>query len=121
MLGIAVAGALGALARYGVGLLAGATGWPWPTLVVNVVGSFLAGLMVEWGTARLPEPWASTITVGFLGAFTTYSAFTVQVLSLVRGGRTVAALAYLLATLVLGLGAALVGLTLARLANDGPR
>lgn len=109
---IAVAGALGALARYGIGLLAGATGWPWPTLAINVVGSFLAGLLLEWATSRLSPVVGTAITVGFLGAFTTYSAFSVQVMTLVREGRPVVAGAYLVGSVALGLVAALAGLHL---------
>lgn len=109
---IAVAGALGALARHGIGLLTGSAGWPWPTMAINVAGSFLAGLMLEWVTHRLPPVVGTAITVGFLGAFTTYSTFSVQVVTLVREGRAVAAGGYLLASVVLGLLAALAGMHL---------
>ncbi|HWH01844.1 MAG TPA: CrcB family protein [Pilimelia sp.] len=121
LLAIAAAGALGAVARYGVGVLAGPSGWPWPTLAINVAGSFLAGLLVEYGAVRLPATLATAVTVGFLGAFTTYSAFSVQTVALLRAGRGGAALGYVLLTLVLGLAAAAAGVRLAQLALGGGR
>ncbi len=77
---IAVAGALGALARYGVG------GWisrrnnsafPWETFVINISGSFLLGLIFTAATERWSvAPWLrSGLTIGFLGAYTTFSTF----------------------------------------------
>jgi CrcB protein len=77
---IAVAGALGTLARYGVG------GWisrrnvsafPWETFAVNVSGAFLIGLVFTAATERWTfAPWLrSALTIGFLGGYTTFSTF----------------------------------------------
>lgn len=119
-LAIALAGALGALTRHGLGVLAGPTAWPWPTLGINVAGSFLLGLVATWGSARLPGPLTVALGVGFLGAFTTYSTFSVQTVGLVREGRLGQAAGYVAASLVLGLGAAAVGLAAGRaLVGDG--
>jgi CrcB protein len=79
-------------------------------LAVNVAGSFAAGLLLEMGTTRLSKRVATAVTVGFLGAFTTYSTFSAQSLTLVRDGRAGAAVTYVGASLVLGLGAALAGI-----------
>ena len=90
---VALGGALGALLRWGVGLL-GRGGFPWPTLVVNVAGSVLLGAVAHDGPA-----WALTLLgSGVAGALTTYSAFALDTVRLPR--RTAAA--YVVATLVLG-------------------
>lgn len=91
LLAIAGAGALGALARYG---LSGAaqrwfpTGFPGGTLVVNIVGCFLLGLLATLGLERLTiSPTTRTaVLVGFLGAFTTFSTFGYETLALMREG-----------------------------------
>lgn len=111
-LSIALGGAAGALARYGVGLVVTAESWPWGTLAVNLVGSFFAGLLVEWGAARLPDAVGAGLTVGLLGGFTTFSALSVQTVELVRLDRPLAAAGYVAATMVLGLAAAGLGLLL---------
>ena len=109
-LAVALAGAAGAVARYRVGVLAGDTGWPWPTLAINVVGSFLAGGMLALAATRLSPTTSAAVTIGFLGAFTTFSALSVQTVSLVREGRAAAALAYVAVSVVAGLAAAYAGL-----------
>ena len=83
VLAIAVAGALGALARYGLdGFVTRRTGgaFPWGTFVVNVSGAFVLGLLFTLAT----EPWAlppwlrSAVTIGFLGAYTTFSTLSFE-------------------------------------------
>lgn len=103
-------GALGTAARYGIGLLIPTTAWPWPTFLVNIVGSFFAGVMAEWGTSRLSEVTSTAITVGLLGGFTTFSAFSAQTLHLARDGRPWLAGAYVATSVMLGLGAGFIGL-----------
>jgi fluoride exporter len=78
--GIAVAGALGALARYGIGGLISRrneSAFPWETFVVNVSGAFALGLIFTVATERWSvAPWfRSALTIGFLGAYTTFSTF----------------------------------------------
>jgi len=91
ILAIAVAGALGALARYGfAGLVqrwAGAR-FPVGTLAVNVAGCFLIGLLATYSLERWSiSPTARTaLLVGFLGAFTTFSTFSYETLALLREG-----------------------------------
>jgi fluoride exporter len=86
-LGVAAAGFLGAAARYGIGFLlpdGGGTGMPWATLFVNLSGSLLLGLLIG-RAARLPMPeWLREAAgTGFLGAYTTFSAFNAQLAGLV--------------------------------------
>lgn len=81
--GIAIAGALGALARYGLeGVVGRRTGgqFPWGTLVVNVTGAFVLGLFFTLATERwAAAPWLrSSVTIGFLGAYTTFSTLSFE-------------------------------------------
>lgn len=119
VLAIAGAGAVGALARFAVatwvyGLLG--RGFPWGTLAVNVVGSFLMGLLA----VLLVERWLiapelrAALLVGFLGAFTTFSTFSLETLSLVENGEGLRALANVVASLLLCLLACWAGILTAR-------
>ena len=119
VVGIAFAGAAGALARYGVGGLVGRVqngAFPWGTLIVNVSGSFLLGLLFALFTERLIVSPALriTLTVGFVGAFTTYSTFSLETLTLLEDGAHGLALLNVVASLVFGLLAAWGGVSLGR-------
>lgn len=110
---VMVGGALGAAARYGLG------GWvqdwsgstfPWGTLVVNVSGSFLIGLSVHLLEALpVSVEMRALVTIGLLGAFTTFSTFSYETLMLAREGLWGRALAYTFGSLVLGLVAVVAG------------
>ena len=106
---MAVAGAVGALTRFGVGTAVGIRAFPWATLGINVVGSFLLGLLLQAAPGRLGDDVRVALGVGFLGAFTTFSTFSYETVSMLRDGRAGAAVAYVAASLVLGIGAAAVG------------
>ena len=106
---IAVAGAAGALARYGVGLAVGPRAFPWGTLLVNTSGAFALGVVLGLGADRLGPRATTALAVGFLGAFTTWSAFTWEVLSLGRADRLLLAAGYVGLSLVLGLLAVAAG------------
>jgi len=120
MLAIALGGALGALARFGaqnlVGLLFGRV-FPWGTLGVNLLGSVLIGamfvLIVQNEDVR--REWESVAMVGFLGAFTTFSTFSLETLLMLQAGRTLAALGYMFASVGLCVGGCALGMRLARL------
>jgi CrcB protein len=124
---IALGGALGTLARYGVnrGLAGGALGFPWPTFVVNVTGSLVLAavvtLLVErWPPTRFARPFAA---IGFCGGFTTFSTLMVETAQRGQHGRAGLAAAYLVTSVVAGLVAAAAGIALARgqLAPPGGR
>ena len=114
-------GALGSMARYGVGLAAarvvpGAT-WPWATMTVNVVGGLLMGLLVGWLSARAGaegETLRVFAAVGVLGGFTTFSAFSLEVVLMIERRQYAAAAAYVLASVVVSAVALMVGLMIAR-------
>ena len=116
---VAVGGALGAVSRYSFGLVALAligNRFPWATLGVNVVGSFLIGLAAVLIGDRIVdgELWRPLIIVGFVGAFTTFSAFSLDTLLLLQQGNYNTALAYMLASVALCLGGTVSGMQLAK-------
>lgn len=117
---VAVGGAVGSLARYGVELLAGTSeSLPVGTLTVNLVGAFALGVLLELLAVRgsdVGHRRAARLLVGagFLGGFTTYSALAVETDGLLRDGRAGLALAYALTTVTIGLVASLGGVLSAR-------
>lgn len=116
---IALAGALGSVCRYLVGLAAVRAlpaSLPLGTLIVNVVGAFAIGLAMEILGARGARggQFQVALTVGFLGGFTTYSSFALESVTLLDGGRAGHAAAYVGLTLVLAAGACWAGVVLAR-------
>ena len=115
---IAVGGALGTLARYGAdrALVTTVRGFPWATFAVNVTGSFLLGLIVtlvveRWPPTRFVRPFAA---IGFCGGFTTFSTLAVEAAQRAQHGQVGLAAAYVVASVVAGAAAALVGMALAR-------
>jgi CrcB protein len=114
---IALGGLVGALARYGLGRgFPTATGsFPSTTLLINVVGSLLLGLLVGVTAkrARAPRLLRPALGTGVLGGFTTFSTFAVDADRLVSTGHAASAVGYLAATLVAGTVAAAVGLAAA--------
>lgn len=112
-------GAIGAGARYLVGVAcAAACGgrYPWATLIVNIVGSLAMGLVVEVVALRHAGSMElrTFLATGILGGFTTFSAFSADVVALVARGETFAAAGYVTASVVLSILAMAAGLTLAR-------
>jgi CrcB protein len=88
VIGIAIAGFLGAVTRYELGWVfpqGNETAFPWATLAVNLSGSLLLGLLFGWASrAMLPAWLVETAGTGFLGTYTTFSAFNGQLLQLLR-------------------------------------
>ena len=112
---VAVAGALGALTRYWIGTAIGVRAFPWATLGINVLGSFLLGLVLGGpGMNRWSATATTAVAVGFLGAFTTFSTFAFEATAMIREDRPGPAFAYVTSSLVLGLGASAVGFVVAR-------
>ncbi|WP_439154426.1 fluoride efflux transporter FluC [Yoonia sp.] len=111
VISVALGGALGAVLRYLVGL---SVAFPFGTLAVNVIGSFLIGLLWVILSARGMQQWAPFILTGLLGGFTTFSAFTLDALRLVEAERITAAGGYVLASVILSLGACFIGLWVAK-------
>jgi fluoride exporter len=116
---IAVGGACGALMRFGISSGVAAvfgSGFPFGTLVVNVVGSLLIGVLYVFLTERLMggAGLRALLVVGLLGAFTTFSTFSIETLQLIENGEAARALANVLANVVLCLSACWLGLIMVR-------
>ena len=120
----ALGGAIGSLARWALAeaIPASPAGWPWATLLVNLLGCLLLGLLVAALAERAPgSPWVRPfVGVGVLGGFTTYSTFAVETVGLADEAAAGIAAGYVVASVLGGVAAAAVG-TLAgrRLAAGG--
>lgn len=105
---VAAGGALGSVLRWALDLLLRGGDWPWGTLVINVAGSAaLAALVVHLDRHARPRWLGPALGTGLLGGFTTFSAYAVQVLVL-GATEPVVAVAYLVTTPVLCVGAAVL-------------
>ena len=121
LLSVALGGAVGASFRYLLGIQVArwlGAGFPWATLSVNLIGSFILGVVVElsalaWSPS---EAVRAFIVVGALGGFTTFSAFSLETVLLVQRGRWDLAALYVLGSVALALAAMFVGLRLTRMA-----
>jgi CrcB protein len=117
---IAVGGALGAVARHLINispLAAIFQNFPLPTFVINTVGSFLIGFLLILLTDRfeVTEAVRMAVIVGFLGAFTTFSTFEMEIYGLTSDRQHSTALLYLLVSVVGGFGAVVAGVRIGRL------
>jgi len=114
----ALGGALGALARWGVAtaLPHDPGGWPWATLLVNLTGCLLIGVLLAVLLSRFPaSSWARPfLAVGVLGGYTTFSTFAVEVVRSVEVGAGLIAAGYLLTSVLGGVACVVLGLVGAR-------
>jgi len=116
---VAAGGAVGSAARYIVTVLVQrtfGTGFPWWTMSVNVIGSFIMGVIVtsialRWSVGQVGQAF---LMIGILGGFTTFSAFSLDVATLVERNATAAAGGYVLTSVVLSIGALFAGMALTR-------
>ena len=115
---VAAGGAAGSVARYLTGTLTVRwPGWPWGTLTVNILGGLLMGLLI--GTLALrggaeQERMRLLLGVGFLGGFTTFSAFSLEVANMIERRELAAAAGYSLVSVIVSVAAVFAGLMLAR-------
>lgn len=116
---VGLGGALGAMLRYGAGVQITrwlGAGFPYATLSINIIGSLAMGMLVGY-LARLSSPHESLhlfVAVGLLGGFTTFSAFSLDAMSLLQRGDWGAALVYILLSVVASIAALVIGLLLMR-------
>jgi CrcB protein len=116
-----VGAGIGGVLRHGVNVgcarLCG-TAFPWGTLTVNVVGSFLMGIIAAWLALKAGEGWSQPLrlflTTGILGGFTTFSAFSLDAVLIWERGQMGLATAYVAASVVLSIAGLLAGLALIR-------
>ena len=119
VLWVALGGGIGAAARHGVNVWSGrllGTEFPWATLIVNVAGCFVMGLLTGLLALKLnlSQEARAFLTTGILGGFTTFSAFSLDFALLVERKATLAAGAYAAGSVVLSLAAVFAGLRLIR-------
>ncbi len=109
---VAAGGLAGVLSRYAVSLPFHGAALTWATFGINVAGSFLLGLLlaIDWWTPEL----RTALGVGFLGGFTTFSSFAAQAVLDIEAGEPGRAALYVGASIVVGLGAAALGLAAGR-------
>lgn len=121
---IGVAGGFGAISRYGLSVLAArilGTGFAYGTLLVNVVGCLLIGILMYLGlnTDIMPQETRIAVTTGFLGALTTFSTFSYETTRYIQDGAWSLAIGNIAANVILAILATIIGLALGRLLFGG--
>jgi len=115
---VVVGGLIGTGLRYGIDVAVPVAdpGFPWPTLLINVVGSFVLALLTAtlWLRSSTPSWVKAGVGTGLMGAFTTFSAFAVSLFSEATEGRWMTLVLYLLGSLVLGFAATVLAFRLAK-------
>ncbi|MFW2589123.1 fluoride efflux transporter CrcB [Sagittula sp. SSi028] len=117
LLQVALGGALGASGRYLTGVLVArlvGPGFPWATLAVNVLGSFAMGVVVVVLAQGSGQRFAPLLMTGVLGGFTTFSAFSLDAVTLYERGQTELSLLYVAGSVILSIAALFSGLLIAR-------
>jgi fluoride exporter len=121
---LALAGALGALSRYGLSGLSQrilGTGFPYGTLIINVLGSLLIGYIMQLGLNSdiIPRSLRVIITIGFLGAFTTFSTFSYETVKFLEEGSWFLSIINIVANVGLSILATLLGMFFGRITLGG--
>lgn len=119
ILSVAIGGAFGAVARYLVNISPAANlfeKFPFPTFLINISGSFLIGFLMILLADKInvSENFRMAIIVGFLGAFTTFSTFEIEIFGLVRERYFTTAFVYLVLSVVIGFVGVIAGVETAR-------
>jgi fluoride exporter len=115
---------IGGACRHGVNILAarllGSGAFPFGTMGINILGSFIMGLAVEYFALRSDtQHWRLFVMTGILGGFTTFSAFSLDTAVLYERGDTLAAFAYVTASVLVSIAALFIGLALFRSVLSG--
>ena len=111
---VAVGGALGSTGRYLVAQVLRNYHFPWATFLVNIAGCFIIGAVLAFSlrNSDFEQNWRVFLASGICGGFTTYSAFSLEMMSMLQQNRIFLFAIYLLATVVIGLIATWLGYTL---------
>jgi len=118
-LSVAIGGALGAVARYGLGIWISnkwVHSFPLHTFLINILGALTLGFLntVLLDKLTLSPEIRIALTVGFLGAFTTFSTFGYEVITLIKDGNIITAGAYTMLSIIIGFFGVFIGMSLAR-------
>jgi CrcB protein len=110
---VGLGGAVGAVLRWLISLAIPTQSFPWATLIINITGSFcigiIFGLVIQ---QQLSDQGRLFLATGLCGGFTTFSAFSLETVGLLQSGKTTAALAYVLASVVIGIAMSWLGIKL---------
>ena len=108
---VGLGGALGSMLRYGTGLVIGPKNFPLATLLINVAGSFVIGVVIAYSlrSESFADNWKLFLATGICGGFTTFSAFSFENLQLLQKGMFAMFALYIAASLLLGLVAVWAG------------
>lgn len=110
MIYVAAGGALGAVFRYGLSSIKWQAGFPWMTLLINIIGAFVIGVVIHLvGNEALSKEGELFLKVGLCGGFTTFSTFSLESLQLLEQGRWLTGGLYIMASIVLTLVAVWIG------------
>ena len=111
---VALGGAIGTVLRYTASLFIPVRFFPWPTIFVNITGSFLIGLILAFSIKEesFLYSWKLFLATGICGGFTTFSAFSLENMELLQEGKYALAATYILISVVAGIGAAFLGFKL---------
>ncbi|CAG0911132.1 unnamed protein product [Cyprideis torosa] len=114
---VAIGGAVGASARYLTGIAAARVlgkGFPWGTLIVNILGSFAMGVLVVALAHLSANRYAPLLMTGILGGYTTFSAFSLDAVTLFERGQTMLAGGYVAVSVIASISALFAGMLLTR-------
>lgn len=108
---VGLGGGVGSILRYGVSVLIHSKLFPYATLAVNIIGSFIIGVVFALSIKQegLPDTWKLFLATGICGGFTTFSAFSLENMGLIQSGKYGMALTYILISIVLGILATFLG------------
>lgn len=111
---VGLGGAIGSMLRYAISLLVTVKQFPYSTLIVNIAGSFIIGavLALSLKNDMFSNNWKIFLATGICGGFTTFSAFAAENMALLQSGKYGIALMYILASLLLGIAAVVLGFKL---------
>ena len=108
---VGLGGSIGSMLRYATAMLINTKYFPWPTLIVNVVGSFIIGAVFALSIKdeAFSNNWKMFLATGICGGFTTFSAFSLENMGFVETGKIGIAAIYIILSIVLGIAAAFLG------------
>ena len=102
---VGMGGGIGSMLRYGISVLTGTRLFPYATLTVNIIGSFIIGVVFAFSIKEegLTDSWKLFLATGICGGFTTFSAFSLENMGLIQSGKYGMAVTYILISIVLGI------------------